>query len=103
MRSHVRLPGSHFKSLMKRFPEPLDLRQVNVYPLAERESLSKLEDILIPPEKPAPATNSSSQILIDDCASRIMSARERGASVMLLYGAHLIKNGAMALIISLLR
>jgi hypothetical protein len=32
----------------------------------------------------------------------MISARERGASVMLIYGAHLIKNGAMALMISLI-
>jgi len=88
---------------MKRFPEPLDLRQVKVYPLADRESLSKLDDVLIRSEAPAPPTNTDTTRLINDCASRIISARQRGASVMLLYGAHLIKNGAMALMISLLR
>ncbi len=74
---------------------------MKVYPLAERESLSRLEDVLIAPERPAPETSAGTTALIEDCAARIVSARERGASVVLMYGAHLIKNGAMAVMISL--
>src|SRR5262245_23078745 len=87
---------------MNDFPEPLDLHRVRVYPLAERESLSRLEGILIRPEWPAPATSPEAARQIQECASRIVTARKRGASVMLIYGAHLIKNGAMSLMISLL-
>ncbi len=36
--------------------------------------------------------------IIDDCAGRIASARKRGASVMLIYGAHLVKNGLLQVV-----
>jgi hypothetical protein len=32
--------------------------------------------------------------LIEDCARKIAAARARGAAVMLIYGAHLLRNGA---------
>src|SRR3954466_16150689 len=32
--------------------------------------------------------------IVKERAQRIISARERGASVMLIYGAHLLRNGA---------
>src|SRR5262249_51852245 len=31
---------------------------------------------------------------IQECAGRIVEARQRGASVILIYGAHLLRNGA---------
>ncbi len=37
---------------MKQFPEPLDLRKVKVYPLAERQSLSAIDRILVDPDQP---------------------------------------------------
>ena len=36
----------------KKFPEPLDLRKVKVYPLAERQSLSALDQLLVDPGQP---------------------------------------------------
>ena len=32
--------------------------------------------------------------MVEDCAHKIMAARSRGATVMLIYGAHLLRNGA---------
>ena len=34
---------------MRSFPEPLDLRKVKVYPLAERQSLNSLDRMLVIP------------------------------------------------------
>src|SRR5947209_17983900 len=87
---------------MKDFPEPLDLKKVRVYPLAERESLSKLEELIIEPAAKPKACDEQIVQTIAGCAGTIAEARRREASVMLLYGAHLIKNGAMKLVNQLL-
>jgi len=73
--------------------QPLDLSKLKVFPLAERKSLTRAEDILIPPDstpKPLPEELVSE---IRGTAQKIRAARERGASVMLIYGAHLLRNG----------
>ena len=80
------------------YPEPLDLSKVKVYPLAERQSLNSLERMLVDPAKPPPPGSAESMELVRDCARRVAAARKRGASVVLMYGAHLIKNGAMAIV-----
>lgn len=80
---------------MSDYPEPLDLKQVKVYPLAQRRSLSTLEKILIDPKKPAPPCPAELHASLAGCVANIRAARERGASVMLLYGAHLVKNGLL--------
>lgn len=74
-------------------PHPkFDLNRLKVYPLAERKSLTQIIDVIINPESPAPLCGSHSE-LIQKAADRIRLAREKGASVMLLYGAHLVRNG----------
>jgi len=80
---------------MSDYPKPLDLSQVKVYPLAQRRSLSTLEKILVDPTKPAPPCPTQVQSALDGCVKKIRAARERSASVMLLYGAHLVKNGLL--------
>jgi hypothetical protein len=77
---------------------PLDLKRLKVYPLAERRSESRLEEILVEPAEaprscPAPVIKA-----IHDCAQQIKTALDRKASVMLIYGAHLIKNGGQLLL-----
>jgi hypothetical protein len=88
---------------MKTFPEPIDLSKVRVYPLAERHSLSARDRILVDPAGPARACDAAALATIHDCASKLTAARQRGASVMLMYGAHLIKNGAMEIVHRLLK
>ena len=83
---------------MKQFPEALNLRQVKVYPLAERQSLSALDQILVDPGQPPRACDAAALATIHECAANIAAARQRGASVILMYGAHLIKNGAMGIV-----
>jgi hypothetical protein len=83
---------------MKKFPEPLDLRKVKVYPLAERQSLSAIDQLLVDPGQPPRACEPAAREAIRDCALKLTAARQRDASVILMYGAHLVKNGAMAIV-----
>ena len=73
---------------------PIDLGRLRVRPLADRRSLTRAEEILIDPESPpAPCPDRIASIVLE-CASKVRAARERGASVILIYGAHLLRNGA---------
>jgi hypothetical protein len=83
---------------MKNYLEPLDLAKLKVYPLSERRSLSALESLVIDPAQPPPKCDTRASEAIVSCAARIAAARNRGASVILMYGAHLVKNGAMAIV-----
>ncbi len=78
---------------MKTHPLPLDLRRVKVYPLEQRLSESRLDDILLAPAGPPPELSPARSAAVDRCVTDIRQARARDATVMLLYGAHLIKNG----------
>jgi hypothetical protein len=80
---------------MSEFPAPLDLSKVKVSSLSERKSLSTFDEILLDASMPAPACPPELQRHLTDCVQAIRSARERGASVMLIYGAHLVKNGLL--------
>src|ERR1041384_6448887 len=83
---------------MKNYLEPLDLAKLKVYPLSERRSLSALESLLIDPaQSPSPSDARATEAIVS-CAARIAAARKRGASVILMYGAHLVKNGALAIV-----
>ena len=83
---------------MKPFPTPLDLKQVRVYPLAQRESLSALDTMLVAPESSPRPIGPELRQSVEACARKIQTARGQGAGVVLMYGAHLIKNGAMPLV-----
>ena len=83
-------------------PHPrLDLNRVQVYPLEQRHSLTSIEDIVIDPDSPPPPPGADEE-MIRDTAGRIRAARERGASVMLTYGAHLIRNGLGPILIRMM-
>ena len=87
---------------MKEYPEPLDLKKVKVYPLAQRQSLNAIERMLINPDAAPQACPPEAITALGDCVKKIALARQQGASVILMYGAHLIKNGAMGIVIRLL-
>ncbi|MDR3405489.1 MAG: hypothetical protein P4L99_23540 [Chthoniobacter sp.] len=73
--------------------QPLDLSKLKVYPLAERRSLTRADDILIAPDMaPKPVSGELAE-QIRSAVQNIRAARDRGASVMLIYGAHLLRNG----------
>jgi hypothetical protein len=75
------------------YPKPLDLRRIRTFPLAERQSLSPIETLIKDSAVAPPAVSAQVAAQIRTCARAILE-RPKGAAVMLLYGAHLIKNGA---------
>jgi hypothetical protein len=81
---------------------PLDLSRLKVLPLNQRHSLTRCEDILLSPDAPAPALPESLLGQIASAATAIKAARQRGASVMLIYGAHLLRNGAAPILDALM-
>jgi hypothetical protein len=77
---------------------PIDLTKLKVLPLSQRQSQARLEDILVDPEsRPAPCSPPN-VALIRQCARQIALARAKKASVMLIFGAHLVKNGGAAIV-----
>ncbi|HVX14190.1 MAG TPA: hypothetical protein VHC22_23590 [Pirellulales bacterium] len=78
--------------------EPLDLGRLKVLPLSERKSLTTVDGILIDPETPPRPCPPAIAPRVAECAERIRRARERGATVMLIYGAHLLRNGAAGIL-----
>ena len=72
---------------------PLDLSRLRVRPLEERASLTRVEDILLDPETAPPPLPERLHRQVVQCAAKIHEARRRGAGVILIYGAHLVRNG----------
>lgn len=81
---------------------PLDLSRIRVFPLAQRRSLSTVDEVLVEPTTAPPAISEFNAAIIERCARDIKTALERGSSVMLIYGAHLVKNGGQLLLGQLL-
>ena len=75
-------------------PKPLDLSRLKVLPLAERDSMAAIDEVLIDPASPPTDCTSAQRAQIAQCAANLRAARDKGAGVLLIYGAHLIKNGA---------
>jgi hypothetical protein len=73
---------------------PLDLSQLKVFPLSERRSLTRADEIVIDPDSEAKPCSERVSATISECSEKIRAARKRGAAVMLIYGAHLLRNGA---------
>jgi len=77
----------------------LDLQKLTVYPLPDRNSLSTLDDIAVDPDAAPKGTLSPLiQRTIESAVQGIRRARARGATVMLIYGAHLLRNGAAPIV-----
>jgi hypothetical protein len=75
-------------------PEPLDLSKLKMLPLAKRDSMTSIDEVLIDPASNPPDCTASQRGQIAQCAATIRAAREKNAGVMIIFGAHLIKNGA---------
>lgn len=73
--------------------QPLDFSKLKVLPLAERVSLTKVDEILLNPDANPRETTPRNTELIATCVNAIRAARQRGAAVILIYGAHLLRNG----------
>jgi hypothetical protein len=83
-------------------PPPLDLSRLKVLPLSMRKSLTRVDDILVDPAAPAPPLATQLMERIAECAERIRAARRRDASVVLIYGAHLLRNGTARILDALM-
>lgn len=81
----------------------LPASQVRVLPLSERKNLTQLEQVSIDPAAAPADVPSAMQGVLDECVERIRAACEAGAGVMLVYGAHLVKNGAGRILDELMR
>jgi hypothetical protein len=77
-----------------------DPSEIRAHPLAERRSLLNVDEILVDPDAAPPATDSAARI--DGAAESIRRARKRGAAVILMYGAHLLRNGAARIVTELM-
>ena len=87
---------------MARDMGPIDLLRLKVRPLEERRSLTRVEDILISPDQsPAPLSSAQSDT-VGKMVEAIRTAQKAGAPVILMYGAHLIRNGAVPLLTGLM-
>jgi hypothetical protein len=83
---------------MKDFPTPLDLKKIKAYPLAQRRNLSTLDELLTGAADNTGPCPDAMLGRIQECVAKITAARKRGASVMLIYGAHLVKNGLLEVV-----
>ena len=45
--------------------QPIDLKQLRVFPLAERKSLTRVDEILLDPDGPPPAVSDETARLLD--------------------------------------
>ena len=70
----------------------IDARQLEVFPLAQRRNITRIEEEAIDPSSPPPDPGPELGRQIEQLAAAIRDARARDASVMLTYGAHLVKN-----------
>lgn len=80
----------------------LDLSRLKVLPLAERRSLTRVEDILVPTTAPLRPVAPELVPVIRGAAEKIRQARAAGSQVILMYGAHLLRNGAALLLTDLM-
>jgi hypothetical protein len=80
------------------FPE-FDRRRLRLRPLAERDDDMHLEDVLSLDSSLPDFAHPG----LDAVAERIVAAREKGAAVILMLGAHVIKTGMSRFLIELMR
>jgi hypothetical protein len=72
----------------------LDLQRLKVFPLESRRSLTKVEEILVDPESNPKEVGPDVLKSVRATADVMSATRRRNASIMLIYGAHLLRNGA---------
>ena len=81
-----------------KYPQ-FDRDKLRISPLSQREHLVKLSDLLAPGQAPLPFDHPD----LPTVAEAILTARKKKASVVLLMGAHVIKQGLSRYVIDLLR
>lgn len=74
-------------------PPPFDRNRLTFYPLAERENRVRIEAAAAAPSHAPGSLPELTRAVIDETVDRLEAARACGASRMLVFGAHAIKNG----------
>jgi hypothetical protein len=69
-----------------------DQTKLNIRPLSQRKSKSAIERIAVDPDSLPPLIEEHDEI-IDKVTETIIQAKQSNASIILAFGAHLIKNG----------
>ncbi len=77
--------------------DPVTQSDIRVYPLSHRKSKTTVS-VMVDPETSAPPVSRETEQEIDRLVDKMVQSRKRGASIMLAFGAHLIKNGAAPLV-----
>ena len=77
----------------------LEIKKIKPLPLSQRKSFFGVDEVMVPIEDEPKPVSEPIYCQIQKCANKIRDARSRGASVMLIYGAHLIKNGAATFLV----
>lgn len=75
-------------------PASLNWETLKVYPLATRKSLTQADQILVPPDTELKPCTPDVVAAVAACTRDVRAARERGSGVILMYGAHLLRNGS---------
>jgi len=83
---------------MAETPDRIDPAEICALPLAERRSYIDIERVAIHPDAPPPDAPAPLAEQIDRLAEAFRAARRRGAARIVIYGAHLIKNGCALLV-----
>lgn len=71
----------------------LDRTHLQMHPISERSNQLSIEQIAVSPESESFPMADNEMIQVKRLAKRMAAARTSGSSLMLVYGAHLIKNG----------
>jgi len=79
-----------------------DKTKIKTKPLAERKSKSDLS-IFIDPDTQPPEINQETKEKIKQIAQQIIQAKQNNSSVILTFGAHLLKNGLSKIIIEMIK
>jgi len=79
-----------------------DRSKLLVRPLTVRYNKVKIERDAVPPETAPRPLSAAAQATLEECVQRIREARANRRSVMLVFGAHTIKNGLAPVLIRLM-
>ena len=80
----------------------LDRSRLNVKPLSDRKNKVYIERDHIPPTAKPRSLGEVGERILDETVERLRKAREAGASRMMTFGAHSIKNGLAPVFIGLI-
>ncbi|XHR30477.1 MAG: hypothetical protein ACFUZC_07920 [Chthoniobacteraceae bacterium] len=80
----------------------LDRSKLCVHPLGERHNKVTIKRDAVAPETPPKPLSDEAQQTLEECAGKIRSARAANRPVMLVFGAHTIKNGLAPVLIRLM-